>query len=572
MIHEIYSNKSSFKSVRFNEGLNVVIAERQQNSDEKKTVNSRGKSTLISIINFCLGSDASRSSICIDELKEWSFTIDITLLNGRVRATRHVDNPKYIFLDGKIENWKIVPEFDGDTNKFFLSIEKWRQILGSYFFDISQKSSMSFRSVISYFIRSGNDAYSRPLKFFASQPDNVAHIYNAFFVGLNPQYASQWVDLEKKNKALRALGDAIKAGVHETQGELEARKIEFEEELKKSRQILSNFKVHEKYQEIQTEANRLTKEIHDLTNQNIFDGQKLKHYETSITEEKAPGKNKLEQIYREAGLIFRDDIKKTLKEARLFHEKIIENRASFLKAEITRIKNCIEERERTVKNLTDERSECMEILNTHGALEEYLRLQERHSKIASGLEKIKNKIEEIRDRNIKIKDIRSSRLELDRSATIDYEEKRRLWEQSIKFFNETAKFLYGVPGKFVIDISDKGYKFNVDIPGSRGGGIGKMKIFCYDLMVICMQHILKRNINFLIHDSFIYEGVDERQVAHAIEHAASKSKKHDFQYIMAINSDMVPYGDFSDKFKFDDYIRLRLTDEDESGSLLGIRY
>ena len=50
MIHEIYSNKSSFKSVRFNEGLNVVIAERQQNSDEKKTVNSRGKSTLISII------------------------------------------------------------------------------------------------------------------------------------------------------------------------------------------------------------------------------------------------------------------------------------------------------------------------------------------------------------------------------------------------------------------------------------------------------------------------------------------------------------------------------------------
>ena len=391
-------------------------------------------------------------------------------------------------------------------------------------------------------------------------------------MGLNPQYASQWVDLDKKNKALRALGDAIKAGVHETQGELEARKIEFEEELKKSRQILSNFKVHEKYQEIQTEANRLTKEIHDLTNQNIFDGQKLKHYETSITEEKAPGKNKLEQIYREAGLIFRDDIKKTLKEARLFHEKIIENRASFLKAEITRIKNCIEERERTVKNLTDERSECMEILNTHGALEEYLRLQERHSKIASGLEKIKNKIEEIKDRNIKIKDIRSSRLELDRSATIDYEEKRKLWEQSIKFFNETAKFLYGVPGEFVIDISDKGYKFNVDIPGSRGGGIGKMKIFCYDLMVICMQHILKRNINFLIHDSFIYEGVDERQVAHAIEHAASKSRKHDFQYIMAINSDMIPYGDFSDKFKFDDYVQLRLTDEDESGSLLGIRY
>lgn len=572
MIHGIYSNKPTFRHVEFIKGLNVVLAERQEDSGKTKTVNSIGKSTLIKIINFCLGSGTSGNVLRTDELMEWSFTIDITLLNQRVRATRNVNNPSRIFLTGETESWPIVPELDKEKNSPFLPLDKWRLLLGLAFFDIPQTSDTSIRSMMSYFIRSGNEAYISPLKFFAHQANNVAHIYNTFFVGLDSHYASQWVDLDKKSKTLKALGNAIKTGVHETQGELEARKIELEEELQKSREILSSFKVHEKYKDIQVEANQLTVDLHNLANQNIFDNQKLKHYETSITEEKAPEKTKLEKIYKEVGLVFPDNIKKTLEESDLFHEKIISNRKSFLNAEIVRIKNGIEKRKRLIKDLTVKRSECMKILDTHGALEEHSRLQEQHSKISEKLENIKARIEQIKDNSIKIKDIKTSKIELDKKAGIDYEEKRKLWERAIKLFNETARVLYGTSGKFVIDISDKGYKFEVNIPGDHGSGISKMEIFCYDLMVICMQRILKRNIDFLIHDSTIYEGVDARQVAKAIEQAAKKSKEFDFQYIMAINSDMVPYNDFDNEFKFDEHIRLHLTDKDASGSLLGIRY
>lgn len=572
MIHGIYSNKSTFKTVEFDKGLNVVIAERQDKSDEKKTVNSRGKSTLISIINFCLGSDASRSSIYIDELKDWNFTIDITLLGHRVRATRSIDSPNRVMIDGNVKEWPITPELDEEINIYFLTLDKWKQLLGLALFDLPQTSNISVRSILSYFIRSGPDAYSKPLRFFANQADNVANIYSAFFVGLDTKYAEEWVSLDKQDKALKALDDAIKAGVHETQGELEAKKIELEEELERSRKILSDFKVHEQYQNIQDQANQFTSELHQLANQNVFDGQKLKHYEASIAEEKAPEKTKLEQVYEEANLVFPDSIKKTLEEANNFHEKIISNRASFLDAEITRIKNDIQDRKRLIKDFTDKRSECMEILNTHGALEEYSLLQDQHSKIYEKLESIKTRIEDIKDKSIKRKGIKSKKLELDKEATIDYEEKRNLWEQAIKLFNETAKALYGLPGEFAIDISDKGYRFKVDIPGGSGGGIGKMKTFCYDLMIICMQNIMERNIDFLIHDSIIFEGVDERQIAHAIEQALKKSEDHDFQYIMTINSDMVPYNDFSAEFNFNDHIKLRLTDEGASGNLLGIFY
>ena len=48
--------------------------------------------------------------------------------------------------------------------------------------------------------------------------------------------------------------------------------------------------------------------------------------------------------------------------------------------------------------------------------------------------------------------------------------------------------------------------------------------------------------------------------------------KYDFQYICTLNTDMVPVSDFSPGFDYEALVRLRLTDTDASGSLLGFRY
>jgi uncharacterized protein YydD (DUF2326 family) len=70
----------------------------------------------------------------------------------------------------------------------------------------------------------------------------------------------------------------------------------------------------------------------------------------------------------------------------------------------------------------------------------------------------------------------------------------------------------------------------------------------------------------------LYDGVDSRQVAAALELAAAKSKDLGFQYICTLNSDDVPYSEFTEGFDFDSFIRLTLTDESESSGLLGFRY
>jgi uncharacterized protein YydD (DUF2326 family) len=66
--------------------------------------------------------------------------------------------------------------------------------------------------------------------------------------------------------------------------------------------------------------------------------------------------------------------------------------------------------------------------------------------------------------------------------------------------------------------------------------------------------------------------VDERQVALGLQQAQVISEEAGFQYICTLNSDTLPLGEFSEDFDIEQYVRLRLTDDKPSGSLLGRRF
>jgi len=78
---------------------------------------------------------------------------------------------------------------------------------------------------------------------------------------------------------------------------------------------------------------------------------------------------------------------------------------------------------------------------------------------------------------------------------------------------------------------------------------------------------------FLIHDSHLFDGVDGRQVAHAIELGAARARKLGFQYIVTMNEDAVPRTEFTPGFRFDEHVvGVRLTDAVDDGGLFGIRF
>ena len=98
-----------------------------------------------------------------------------------------------------------------------------------------------------------------------------------------------------------------------------------------------------------------------------------------------------------------------------------------------------------------------------------------------------------------------------------------------------------------------------------------MKIFCYDLMLVELMR-QSDGIDFLFHDSSIFDGVDSRQTALALMHAHRKGLECNFQYICALNSDMIPSDDFDEGFDLSKFVRLTLKDQKSEDAALGFHF
>src|SRR3546814_5501647 len=99
-----------------------------------------------------------------------------------------------------------------------------------------------------------------------------------------------------------------------------------------------------------------------------------------------------------------------------------------------------------------------------------------------------------------------------------------------------------------------------------------MQIFCFDLMMA--ELAARRGIGpgFLVHDSHLFDGVDERQVAKALQLGADHAASVGFQYIVTMNSDALPKDGFRDGFDVGTYVLdVKLTDASDTGGLFGMR-
>lgn len=582
MIHSLSANKSSFHRVEFTAGLNVILADRSDTSTTKDTRNGLGKSTLIEILDFCLGGRASKGKgLIIDPLKSWEFTMEVTLAQRKVKVTRSVDEHNRVVISGDTTGWPEQPDVDDETGQRVFKIERWRTLLGLVLFGLPRSTDSlpykpSYRSLVSYFVRRRLDAYMSPFSHYRQQKTWDIQLHTAYLLGMNWEYAARWQGLKDQEEGVKAIEKAIKTGALEATvgsvGELETQRIQLEQQKNASQSALESFKVHPQYESIQSDADRLTAEIHALTNKNIEDRRRLTRYETSIAEEKPPASLSLEKLYKEAGLVLPNAVVKSLGDARSFHAAVVTNRKEFLDSEMKRLRESIARRETDIADLTNQRAEVMEILKTHGALQEMTKLQERYVTLQGNLDRVETRLHEMKELKETKRKVKAEKSELVKTAEQDHEQRRDVWSTAVRLFNEHSQSLYKTPGKLVIDVADTGYKYSVDIERSGSEGIDKMKIFCFDLAVLQLQKDFRDGVDFLIHDTLMYDSVDARQRALALERAQHVVSGFAGQYICTMNSDMVPRDDFSDEFDFDSYVRLTLDDATPAGSLLGFRF
>jgi uncharacterized protein YydD (DUF2326 family) len=160
---------------------------------------------------------------------------------------------------------------------------------------------------------------------------------------------------------------------------------------------------------------------------------------------------------------------------------------------------------------------------------------------------------------------------LERART-RYDELRAQRDKAIALFNGNTEALYESPGRLIIDVNEKGFDFDVSIDRSGSHGVSNMKIFCFDLMLMQLWADRGGGPGVLIHDSALFDGVDERQTAAALELACKESERLGFQYICTLNSDDLPKNELGSDSSVLGRIAIALNDRDPSGTLLGIAF
>ena len=214
----------------------------------------------------------------------------------------------------------------------------------------------------------------------------------------------------------------------------------------------------------------------------------------------------------------------------------------------------------------------MNLLSSHGALDQYRKLQTELSKAEAKVESIRQKYEtaeKLEGTKTKL-DIERSRLTL--RLRRNFSEQQDVLNEAILAFEEVSNQLYESAGSMTISDSSNGPKFNFPMQGSQSKGIKNIQIFCFDMML--MTICSKRNLGprFLVHDSHLFDGVDGRQVVSALQVGAKISEETGFQYIVTMNEDDA----FKEKIEGidleDHVLPVVLTDAVEDGGLFGCRF
>ena len=576
MIHSINSDHVKFKKIEFHKGLNVVLADRTNQSSQKDSRNGLGKTTMINIIHFCLGANLN-SSLKNPKLENSMFIIELDLNGKKYKVSRSVGNVDQIFIDGDFSDWPIQPKIDTDTQKKYLKRDHWRNVLAKFMFDLPVGLGSfhpKFGSLISYFIRR-DEGFLDAFKHTSVQLTWDVQTNNAYLLDLGWKFATDLQILKKKKIDLDAFKREITtgqfAGFMGNVSKLEVEKAKLQIESDKQKEKLNDFKINDQYEQIEKKSNDITVKIHNYVDQNIIDKLLLRRYDISLEDEKVVDVQYISDIYKESGIYFSTKIMKTIEEVNDFHNNIIKNRKEFLNLEITRLNNKIDGRILEIEQLDIERSRLMKILSTQGALKEYTEIQKNYVDSKSVLNDIRSKLNNLKNIEDQSTEIKLEKQKLYKNARMDMNERTEQKDNAIRIFGEFSRNLYDEFGDFLIDINENGFQFNINIPRSSSRGIGNMKIFCYDLMLAKIWSMNKQSPGFLIHDSTIFDGVDERQRASALQLVSEVSEKENFQYICTLNTDMIPSKDLKKDFDLQKYVVRTFVDSTEDGGILGVR-
>lgn len=535
----IEKNIELIRNIKFHKGVNLIVDE-TKTEDKKESGNNVGKTSIIRLIDFCLGGDGT--NIYRDnEFKQKNNTqIESFLKNNNVVITliltdeiESYNSKEIVIRRNFLSRNNKIQEINGD--KF--SNEEFPKKLKELIFN-SETDKPTFRQIIAKNIRDEKNRLSNTIKVlnpFTSQ-EEYESLY-LFWLGVELDDNTRKQHLIREKNIEVNLQNRLKK--EHTLSQIEQSLFVINRSIKELEEKKNRLNLNDNYNEQITKLNNTKFEI----NRYSTELGRLEFRKNLILESKADleneyaniDTNKLKKVYEEAKLLL-PKLHKSFTETLTFHNQMVKEKIKFIAEELPSLEININETKRKMDSLLRLELNLTTSLQKLGAFEglesiitELNAVYEKKGNFEelkkmweNSTEKLKSIFEELEEIN---KGIRSKDALIQKSIT-----------EFNKFFSDLSYQLYGERFILSSDIGEKGYELNISsINGNLGTGKKKGQIAAFDLAYI--QFADKQNIpclHFILHDQI--ENVHDNQINALIDIV----NKINCQFVIPILRDKLP--------------------------------
>lgn len=580
-LSQLYANKS-FKSIVFNDGLNLVLAKVTKKLDLNKDSHNLGKTTLITVIDFMLLKDVQKGHIFKNYQEKFSgyeFFLEILLNSGEYLTIRRaIDSPtKISFKITKVPT-NLLEEDSWDKPN--LTFEKAEVALNEYLaFDILTK--WHYRKSVTYFLRSQkdyNDVFQLS-KFIGKHEYWKPLVFD--LLGFNGDLLKEKYEADGKITEQKTFINSLKNKFAVDPEEVD--KIKGAIDLKKAEQIefqnqIDNFNFYQQERNLNKElVEEVENRISELNSSEYNLQYDLDKTKQSFSHNISFDIDQLKRIYSEAEIFFPDNLVKDYKSLEEFNKKITEERNKYLEEKIGILTMQLRGTRLALLEYDQKRNKILSVLKDKDSFKKFKTYQIDLTKVEGDLARLEEKLNSIDKIEIFNQEIKRHNETLDRIKgeiqsvirTNDnqyYVEIKRLFYNIFKYiFNAPAIIFMGQNGQGNIDFKVDVTKDNeIDIT-AEGEGNSYRKLLCisFDLAVLVAYH--KNSFyRFVYHDGAL-EGLDNRKKINFINLVREYCVKYNLQYIFTSIEHDIPIEmlkTFSEK-----EICLTLNDSGDSGKL-----
>jgi uncharacterized protein YydD (DUF2326 family) len=560
---KLSANQSSFKTVNFNpEGLTLIVGSQSKTGS---TYNGVGKSLIVELLHFCLGS--KKVEEFEKKLPQWEFTLEFSINEKSHKASRNTSAQGVVYLD-HVET----------------KLTQYNQWLEEQFFSIPDGvPSLTYRSLIPKFMRRGMKQYVDP-RDTSDYSDYGLLVRNAFLLGIDVQLIARKATIRDEITKLKQLrqnfkDDPLLKEFYSGGQNADISVSYLEKQIAALTKKKSTFVVAENFYELQKAADALASEIETDKNNIFLWRAAVENINSSMHEQPDITLERVNALYGQLLDAVKQEALKKLEEVSSFHKSLLKNRLARLSKEKLRILEQVASAESALRKKQQELDESLRALGNSQALDQYTALLAEISDLSGQLQKIKDyKAIDLEYSN------RSADLDVQLSVEVKntnayLEDTRPVREENFAAFNKfVGEFYPNVPCGITLlnneGNNQKRFDFDVRVENDSSDGINEVRIFCYDLTLLTLRQ--NHKVGFIFHDGRLFANMDVRQRAKLFALADKVTRGMQMQYIATLNPDFI--SGMESQFSQEEFARLiqsnivlELKDDSASSKLLGIQ-